>query len=106
MYGPQRLLRCDGFYEVSESAGGVWDRRREITEFLQLYDPQVIYFGAGMAVLDPVTRYWRERCDVTCVHLGSALDPLYASRQTRQRQLSRVEAWEFIADLMREGWPS
>lgn len=63
-----------------------------LLETIECARPEVIYFGAGMAGLVSVVEYWDAHRGVTCVHLGSALDPLYREKPTRARQLSCRQA--------------
>lgn len=65
---------------------------------IETMHPEVILFGAGMAGLIAVVKYWQAHPGVTCIHLGSALDPLF--RQSRQRQLSTKAAREMFKGLL------
>lgn len=62
-------------------------------------NPDVVLFGAGMAGLVRVVDYWLGHPNVTCIHLGSALDPL-AGKPTRSRQLSTADARDFLKELL------
>jgi hypothetical protein len=71
---------------------------RLLIEDIRWESPSVILFGAGMAGLIAVVKYWQENPGVTCIHLGSALDPLF--RQSRQRQLPMKVARAMFKELL------
>ena len=79
--------------------GGVLYARNLIDLFLSYCQPDVVLFGGGMGCLVPVVDYWRSRAGVTCIHLGSALDPLWGP-PTRSRQLPQDIAREFFKELL------
>ncbi len=87
--GAMKMLDCGA--AVSLGMGGQFEYIDGIVEQLERLRPEVIHFGGGMAGLVAVVRYWREHPDTACIHLGSALDPLFtgASRggQLRKGQL-------------------
>lgn len=63
----------------------------KLQELIGRHDPDMVLFGAGMGGLVAVVNYWAQHRDVTCIHLGSALDPLYHPL-TRAGQLSQAKA--------------
>ena len=79
--------------------GGVYYAYELISLFLDYHQPDVVLFGAGIGGLIPVVDYWRSREHVTCIHLGSALDPLWC-QPTRSRQLPQDIAREFFKELL------
>lgn len=62
--------------------------------------PEMILFGAGMAGLVAVVRYWQYHRFCTCIHLGSALDPLFRSKATRGGQLSHTAARRLMMEFL------
>ncbi len=97
--GAGRLLRADMFPLPMD--GGVFAHRDVIWHYLDHHRPEVILFGAGMGGLIPIVRYWYEhQRSTTCIHLGSALDPLFCNRATRSRQLPAAAAREFFKELL------
>lgn len=74
-------------------------RNGEIIKALEELKPEVILFGAGMAGLVEVVEYWNKERNTTCLHLGSALDPLFY-KCTRSRQASKSQLLAFYEDLL------
>lgn len=79
--------------------GGVFQHRDVITHYLNHARPEIILFGAGMGGLVPIVEYWEKHPATTCIHLGSALDPLFV-KPTRSRQLSMADARDFLKELL------
>lgn len=67
---------------------------------LRIADPQLLIWCAGMAGHIPVVRHWKN-CSkqITCVNLGSSLDPIYRGR-TRTQQLHPIQAIEFMRGIL------
>ena len=95
--GAMRLLDCG--FSVSLGTGGQFENIDIIVAQLEAIRPEVIYFGAGMAGLCAVVKYWQAYPDTVCIHLGSALDPLFTGT-SRGGQLSRGRAWKFFEALL------
>jgi hypothetical protein len=95
--GVDHFLACHHLTVPMDGAG--LGRRGEIKRWLDEHRPEVILFGAGMAGLVEVVDYWKQERNSTCLHLGSALDPLFY-QPTRSRQASRAQLQEFYGDLL------
>ena len=69
-----------------------------LRESIERARPEVILFGAGMGGLCAVVEYWSEHPDVTCIHLGSALDPYFGHR-SRAGQLTQAGAYKLLEPI-------
>jgi len=79
--------------------GGVYDELGDIVAAIESAAPDVLLFGAGLAGLVAAVRYWVKHPDSTCIHLGSALDPLFFGK-TRNGQLSQYKCMEMFKDML------
>ncbi len=95
--GAMKLLGCG--ISISLGTGGQFDNIDVIIGQLEALKPEVVYFGAGMAGLCAVVRYWEAHPDTVCIHLGSALDPLFTGC-SRGGQLSRIKAHHMLRELL------
>jgi hypothetical protein len=76
-----------------------------ILRLLDAHDPEVILFGAGMRGFAAVVQYWSAHPYVTCIHLGSALDPLFGNK-SRAGQLSQERAREILWRVYKSANPN
>ena len=105
--GPARLrgvidfLNIDEFIEVPEvnayaTVGGLsWALNSQITR------NAIFLFSAGMPAKIMIANLLRSGTPITCIDLGSALDPLFVG-QTRTNQLSREFLQEYYKALLTE----
>lgn len=92
------LLRCKSVFLTPMGMG--WREHYHMLKALSAIRPKVVLFGAGMVGLTAVVDYWQGHADVTCIHLGSALDPLYQPRATRAGQLSKEQATNLMEAIL------
>ena len=96
--GAQQMLRCGRMVEVP--LVNAFGRYREIRHVLEEESSgEVFLFCAGMTSKVWISDLLRKRKTITCLDLGSALDPLFVG-QTRSHQLSEKEARQFFRLLL------
>ena len=71
-----------------------------ILQRMDMLDPQVVLFGAGMAGNIPVVKHWNEHQDRTYIALGSAFDPLFGRGRTRSNQIRRDQAMALFQEML------
>lgn len=107
-------LRRKVFFGPAECAGAarMLDARHVVAPMKDLHqhigtledeilreEPDVILYGAGMAGTIPVARIAARHHYITCVNLGSAMDPLFRGN-TRTQQLSHLDARNLFKELL------
>lgn len=90
---------CAQHQRMTCPRGGVIDDLRDIEAAIESTAPEVLLFGAGMAGLVAAVRYWVKHPEATCIHLGSALDPLFHGK-TRNGQLSQAKCREMFKEML------
>ena len=103
--GPRRIEGAN-FVLLTAQIGTPINCGMQLLEFMPMMEheldrlaPELLLFGAGMAGLVAAVRYWAKHPGVTCVHLGSALDPLFHGK-TRNGQLSQAKCREMFKELL------
>jgi hypothetical protein len=96
--GAQQMLRCSSLVEVP--LVNAFGKYREIRRVLEEESSgEIFLFCAGMTSKVWISDLLRKRKTITCLDLGSALDPLFVG-QTRSHQLSQKEARQFFKPLL------
>lgn len=72
----------------------------EIVSQIERECADVVLFGAGLEGFSAIAKWWVDQgCAETCIHIGSALDPLFKTK-TRSNQLHKHEAHALFAPLL------
>ena len=79
--------------------GGLFGLTDQLYDQLRLTHFDVLLYGAGMAGNIPVARHWARYPELTYVHLGSAMDPLFG-RRSRQQQIQSERARRLFKELL------
>lgn len=98
--GVCKMLTCHGIF-MKEARGGVFNEIDLIVRSLEDIRPDVVLFGAGLAGLVGVVRYWEANPATVCIHLGSALDPLFMPTPTRSRTLTHAAARAYFEEFFK-----
>jgi hypothetical protein len=102
LIGASQMLRCNRFVEVP--LVNAFNRYREVREILQSDAAEIFLFSAGMASKPWISDLLKMRRSITCVDLGSALDPVFVGR-TRTSQVPTAQARYFFRTLLPVSMP-
>jgi hypothetical protein len=98
--GAAMAAQMVGACHLALPVGGLEKHAAWLREAIEAAHPEIILFGAGMAGLAVVARYWFTWRETTCIHIGSALDPLWSLRPTRGGQMRREEVHAYFGGML------
>lgn len=88
-----------GAHHVVAPMQKLHDEIGRMEDMLVAHEPDVILYGAGMAGTIPCARLAARWKHLTCINIGSAMDPLFRG-QTRTQQLSQNAARQLFKELL------
>lgn len=100
--GAARMLRADHIItpDLQQPNKAMHVVSPSVLRRIEMLDPQLVLWGAGLAGNVPVVEYWSEHQERTFIALGSAMDPLFARGRSRSNQLRQDQAAELFKELL------